>query len=261
MSDIIYSLLEEKAVNLHYLKRYIRFIDRFNGSGKIKHHILPKANDMFPQYSNLNTNPWNASYLGKREHFVAHWILWKMLGGSQTYAFFTMKNKNNELLNSRSYEKVLEDFVKCHPMKNDNIKYDVVKRSRATNIKRGTYLDTSKRFKECDEDGLSWGSKIGKLGNPSRLLKDPDTFKKGAQKARNSNMMNGTYKKRSHQLKELWQKDEYRQSAISTMKSVRQSEEFKQRNTYTCDICGKSIISKGNLKQHKRKCGYTKKTL
>jgi len=261
MSNTIYSLLEEKTINCHYLKRYIKFINKFNGSGKIQHHILPKANDMFPQYKDLNIYPWNISYLGAREHFVAHWILWKALGGSQTNAFFSMKNKNKESLNSKAYEKLLKDFVKNHPMKDLTIKYDVTKRARETNIKKGTYLDTSKRFKECDENGISWASKIGKRGNPSRLLKDSDTFKKGAQKAKQTNVMNGTYKKRSHQLKELWKNDDYKQSAVSTMKSVRQSEEFKQRNTYMCDICGKSIISKGNLKQHKRKCGYTKKTL
>lgn len=35
---------------------------------------------------------------------------------------------------------------------------------------------------------------------------------------------------------------------------TRLTEEWKEKNTHICDLCGKSVVGKGNLTQHRRKC-------
>jgi uncharacterized protein YbdZ (MbtH family) len=83
MSTIIYQLLESKPHNPHYLNRYITFIEQcqqknigYDGYAE-GHHILPRADDMFPEYKDFRLHPWNFAVLTARQHFIAHLILWK----------------------------------------------------------------------------------------------------------------------------------------------------------------------------------------
>jgi hypothetical protein len=80
----IYSILSSKEHNKHYLDRYIKFIYKctlLNSLNEVKivekHHICPKAKDMFPEYEDFKTNEWNCALLAPRQHFIAHIILWK----------------------------------------------------------------------------------------------------------------------------------------------------------------------------------------
>lgn len=80
----IYTILSTKSHNVHYLKRYVKFIQQCNEkNSKItlnyseKHHILPKAPDMFPEYSCFKENPWNKVILDVRQHYIAHLLLYK----------------------------------------------------------------------------------------------------------------------------------------------------------------------------------------
>jgi len=112
----IYTILSSKPHNIHYLQRYFKFIERCKlqqvQSRDVyyeKHHICPKAKDLFPEYSNLIKHSWNCICLTYRQHFIAHWLLWKTYGNSQMYAFYSMINQNKDKLysaNSRIYEKV-----------------------------------------------------------------------------------------------------------------------------------------------------------
>lgn len=105
-SETIYRTILERnnKSNKHYTKRYINFI-----FGCIKknidlpeevytenHHILPKS--IWPEYSELNLNPWNCSVLTARQHLIAHWILAKAIDSQgMWYAFkvmMFMKNSN-----------------------------------------------------------------------------------------------------------------------------------------------------------------------
>jgi len=112
MNDfILKKLLEHPNVNAHYAKRYVRFIETFsNNAGSIKHHILPKSVDAWPEFSSFKENEWNCSSLTLRQHFVAHWILWKAIGGLQTNAFYLMKHKDKQQLSSRVYESLFESI-------------------------------------------------------------------------------------------------------------------------------------------------------
>lgn len=114
----IYSILSSKPHNEHYLSRYIRFVskcERKNAEFSVKthrHHICPRAKDMFPEYESFSKNPWNLARLTPRQHFIAHLMLWKVYPNisSQFYALWQMKHKNNEQVNSRLYESVLIEY-------------------------------------------------------------------------------------------------------------------------------------------------------
>ena len=79
----IYSILSSKPHNPHYLNRYITFIEKcqqknIGHEGYVeRHHICPRAKDMFPEYEDFRLHPWNKAPLTPRQHFIAHLILWK----------------------------------------------------------------------------------------------------------------------------------------------------------------------------------------
>lgn len=106
----IYSILASKPHNPHYLNRYITFIqncqrhNKREGEYYEKHHICPKAVDMFPEYASFAINEWNKILLTHRQHFIAHLILWKTFPSfnSQLIALNLMK-KNSEIKNSKLY--------------------------------------------------------------------------------------------------------------------------------------------------------------
>ncbi len=110
----IYDIFNTKEIiSPRYLNRYIDFITAcMNTNNKIiveRHHICPKS--IFPEYADLAINTWNRVDLTPREHFIAHWMLHKAVGESQTFAFFAMCNqtlnrntKRNYRINSRFYQ-------------------------------------------------------------------------------------------------------------------------------------------------------------
>lgn len=116
----IYSILASKPHNPHYLNRYIRFIEKCqqknkNSSAKThRHHICPRAKDMFPEYESFSKNKWNIARLTPRQHFIAHIMLWKAYPSisSQLSAVWQMKHRNNEQINSRLYESILLEYIR-----------------------------------------------------------------------------------------------------------------------------------------------------
>ena len=147
-------------MNQHYLRRYFKFIAVFSGSGTVKHHIFPRAE--YPAVADLKQYSWNEALLSHRAHFVAHWLLWKAIGKSQTHAFWMMKHKNNEKLNSRVYAQLKEE---------------------------------QSELNRC----------------PERL-----------------------------------------ESVARNISKTRNNEDWKQNNTFVCEVCAKEIVGSGNIKQHKQ---------
>jgi len=105
---------ECKFVNINDFYRYKQFIKtRKNHDVKTyteKHHIYPRSlcnKEYKNDYINLIR-------LTAREHYIAHMILWKALGGKMTNAFLRIVNckKYNEKITSRQYCKLREDFAK-----------------------------------------------------------------------------------------------------------------------------------------------------
>ncbi len=85
------NILKSKKHNEHYLNRYIKFIKHYkthihnNNEYCEVHHICPKATDMFPEFKDLKTHPWNAVNLPFRAHIIAHYMLMKVYNNiSQT---------------------------------------------------------------------------------------------------------------------------------------------------------------------------------
>ena len=99
----------------HYLNRYIKFVtfakqsianDRYIES----HHILPQS------MGGLNDDD-NLVKLSARQHYLAHWMLWKAYKSKEmTFAFFSMSNQSNQYqgrncrINSRIYENLRNEF-------------------------------------------------------------------------------------------------------------------------------------------------------
>lgn len=67
--------------------------------------------DLFPEYGNLRRNLWNSVVLTAREHFIAHWLLWKAFPKTtMSTAFILMGRKNSNRLNSKSYQSLKEEY-------------------------------------------------------------------------------------------------------------------------------------------------------
>lgn len=133
MSEFIYTdilgILSSKPHNRHYLNRYVKFIisckEPLEGEYYETHHICPKAKDLFPEYTCLVQNPWNSKKLSARCHFIAHRILRKVYGGSQTSAFRLMlgniKSGGSSIrYTSRLYEDVKKEFSKIVSNRSSN---------------------------------------------------------------------------------------------------------------------------------------------
>lgn len=116
----IYTILTLKEHNQHHLLRYIKFIEHYqisniNIKGNVeKHHICPKAADMFPEYKSFSLHPWNCVVLTPRQHFIAHLMLWKAFPTtrSQVYALGRMKHSAGIKNTSKLYEAYRLDFSK-----------------------------------------------------------------------------------------------------------------------------------------------------
>ncbi|HET8688759.1 MAG TPA: hypothetical protein VFM18_19250 [Methanosarcina sp.] len=116
----IYALLTSVPHNPHYLNRYYKFITSRKTTIGDKHHICPKAHDMFPQFTSFKTNPWNKIVLTGREHYIAHLFLHKAYGKSQTRAFYMMSSISR--ISSRYYEIMRlqhKEFMKTNNPMND----------------------------------------------------------------------------------------------------------------------------------------------
>ena len=127
----IYTILSSKPHNNHYLKRYISFIKAcqlknigYEGYTE-RHHICPKAKDMFPGYKSFKTYSWNCAILTPRQHFIAHIILWKTFINiySVSSSLWAMKHKNKTPINSRIYQSLKERFYKKEVEGNNKNKF------------------------------------------------------------------------------------------------------------------------------------------
>lgn len=107
----IYTILSSKPHNPHYLRKYILFIHNCQAKNidyqgyTEKHHICPKAKDMFPEYSLFEKHSWNCAVLTARQHFIAHILLWKTYRNrSTTMSLNIMKHTKGYKINSKTYE-------------------------------------------------------------------------------------------------------------------------------------------------------------
>lgn len=113
MTETILHILYSKPHNKHYLNRYIKFIESRHiledGLYEL-HHICPKAKDLFPEFNSKEFS-WNFIKLSYREHFIAHWLLWKAYNTcSMSKAFYLMSHtKEKKLIRSSKTIKILKE--------------------------------------------------------------------------------------------------------------------------------------------------------
>lgn len=147
-------LLKSKPHISHYLNRYINFIENCKIKNKNapsghyfeNHHILPKAEGWFPEYSNLRKYRWNSVKLTPRQHLIAHMILWKAYGKDQFLAVFYVVN-NKQTNNKIKKEFLLSKNINSRLYKTIREKYFEWRKGRAT------YKDENGKryFLKCDD--------------------------------------------------------------------------------------------------------------
>jgi hypothetical protein len=81
------------------------------------HHIIPKCKGGLGNSNRPKNNP-NIVLLTAREHFLAHWLLWRIYGDRQmALAFHKMissTNKTKRITSSRGYSEAKEAFRKTN---------------------------------------------------------------------------------------------------------------------------------------------------
>lgn len=136
-------------MNLHYLNRYNKFIDALkeqtiDGYYEL-HHIIPKSSGGSNDKSNLIA-------LTARQHYIAHWLLWKAYGGNLARAFFMMSSVGRyQRVNSKTYDKARKDYseqVKIQMAKKPNVpKFTPEHREKLRQAKLGRKLSEETKEK------------------------------------------------------------------------------------------------------------------
>lgn len=147
-------IFENKKLNVFWVNRYIKFIyscDKSNDQriGVFeKHHILPAS--LFPDYKKEN---FNIVKLTPRQHYIAHWILAKLFGGSQWFSFNMMKRYGGKSVlyeYSRKYQKEQISISNTGRIKSEKNKQGISKRTKNTVVVKDKH---GNRFRvSCDDE-------------------------------------------------------------------------------------------------------------
>jgi len=196
----IYKIMREKCKNnkrnIHYLKRYIRFIkycneynEKSNYSEKYyeNHHILPKSEIFWPEYSSFKDFPWNKSVLTIRQHIIAHWMLARALEKSMWYALklistgIGFRPNKDFYVNSRIIEesKIKNIEYKTELFSGDGNPMYGKKHTEESKLKMKKSLEN--RRKRTDEENKQLSLKTS--GIPKEKIKCPHCSKVGGKPA------------------------------------------------------------------------------
>jgi hypothetical protein len=158
MDEFIIDCLKTKPHNNHFLLRYIAFIINVSKSNSLngitgyteRHHILPKARDMFPEYKSFSLHPWNCLVLTGRQHFIAHLLLYKSFGNSQACAFKRMyeSKQNTGRLTSHQYQVLKEYLSVWFSKQNTGLKRSTPYCKTLSDAKKAFYSVPSNREKQ-----------------------------------------------------------------------------------------------------------------
>ena len=153
----IYALPTPKSS--HYLNRYLTLISYaieypITSEYDEEHHILPES-------MGGDNNNTNLVMLTARQHYLAHWMLWKAYKSKEmTSAFFAMSNQNNQhqgrtrRITSRTYEVLRKEFAHLISISTTELWQDPSYRQKHidTNNTVATKTLRSQKAKELWED-------------------------------------------------------------------------------------------------------------
>lgn len=157
----IYSILSSKSHNVKYLKEYYDFITICTDtSATIKHHICPKASDLFPEYIDFNVEfSWNKILLSFEQHVEAHRLLALAYGKSQAFAYKMMISKCPSDIKMVSAKSILDgssicitksEFDQYKNIKYVGIKYGIKESEISKTKKSIASKDIKKSKSHCD---------------------------------------------------------------------------------------------------------------
>lgn len=93
---------------MSYIGRYNKFIESLKDQEVSDimevHHIVPKSMGGTNDKSNLIK-------LTPRQHYIAHWMLWKAYGGKMAQAFFFFNNYHEKRISSKAYEQLRSEAL------------------------------------------------------------------------------------------------------------------------------------------------------
>lgn len=215
-----------------HFNRYIRFIEdrqnrEFSNEEKIHfHHILPKCY-CIEDKEYLRKDRSNLIQLTPREHYIAHMILWKALGGEMTQAFWFIthcKQYGDKRVTSHQYEELVKDYS-----------------DRKSQARKGkTYIEI---FGEKESKRIIESIQLNRrpinytLGLRQKLRKAALNKPKPSASSVEKRRLKILGKKRTEE-----QKEHYRKGSIN-------------RKRKSCPICGKKITN-ANFKKHYDACKY-----
>lgn len=197
MSSVdIYAILASKSHNEYYLKKYFKFILDciHSNSSKTKeelgyteqHHFCPRSKSLFPEYKEFKDFPWNKVILTARQHFIAHWMLWKTFGKSMTQAFNRMRTskQNNGIISSNVYAKLRCELA-IYLSQREITDQTRMKMSKSARSRPPISEETRKKKSEChkgkpkteEHKAKIRASNIGKIVSEETRKKISDTNK------------------------------------------------------------------------------------
>lgn len=112
-------------MNSHYYTRYQRFSQALR-QRKLPPDAIAETHHMVPRCMGGSDDPDNLVELTLREHYLAHWMLWRAFPENQSlrFAFYAMCNKNfrtshkkdayQKIRHSRVYARLKEEFRQAH---------------------------------------------------------------------------------------------------------------------------------------------------
>lgn len=169
-------------------------------------------------------------------------------------------NKVDAKRNDRFYNKHNNDgipfYYDDHPMKNPDIAKrcnDAAKQTKNSHEWKSTIGKESSRKMKQTKNSDIWKSTVGKIASEKRV--------------NNTNYDQVSISNKKTKADPMWKetigKEATRKQKLNTdyvklgknMSKIRQSNDWKLKNTHICNICYKNVIGSGNLKQHMQKHG------
>lgn len=248
----IYTILSSIPHNPHYLKRYIKFIRSCESvilsenTYTEKHHICPKY--LFPNYKDLNKNPWNCSVLTKRQHFIAHWILAKTYGGLMISAFCLM---------GRLIDRNTEAYTKTRQAQliSDEVRFKISKAMK----EYYKHNDNPRKGKKCSKESIQ------KQLETKRKNNKPVTAENRAKRSKSISKLkwynNGKESKRLNpdNVPDGWVPGRFVNFTGKSQPKATEETKLKMREARSktpripCKYCGEKITPQ-NIKRHEKRC-------